>query len=162
MAAPPKSTLLAKVRAARSEWERTLAAVAPASAEEPGVAGDWSLKDIVAHVSWSDREIAPVFETRRMAGSALWELPLPERNAGMVAEARKKSAAVVFAEGQQAYERLLAALEALPEALLGDSGAFEGMPREWEPWQLVPGTTYGHYPQHIPDIEAWLARISRP
>ena len=44
--------LLEVMRTARSNWEALLAEVGEARLTEPGVEGDWSLKDIIAHITY--------------------------------------------------------------------------------------------------------------
>ncbi|MFN0096551.1 MAG: maleylpyruvate isomerase N-terminal domain-containing protein [Dehalococcoidia bacterium] len=161
MVALAKDEVLRLMRSSRAEWLATLARVPVGRMIEPGVVGDWSVKDIVAHVAWSDREIALVFRDHHLRGSPLWELPLPERNSAMVAAAREEPLEVVLADAERCYEELLAAIEACNEADLADSSRFREMPAEWEPWMLLRGTSWGHYPDHIADIRAWLDVIVR-
>ena len=52
----------------------------------PGAAGVWSAKDIVAHVTWAEREMIGVLQRRELAGSDLWRLSQDERNAAVYAE----------------------------------------------------------------------------
>ena len=46
----------------------------------PGVVGKWSVKDLVAHITWSEREMVGVLAARALAGSDLWSLTNDERN----------------------------------------------------------------------------------
>ena len=48
--------------------------------ELPGVEGTWSVKDILAHVTWFEREMVGMLKSRTLAGSKLWELSQDERN----------------------------------------------------------------------------------
>lgn len=121
---------------------------------EPGVGGEMSLKDIIAHVSWYEREMVGLLRGRALVGSPWWELPLDERNAKILAENRDRPLAEVTAEAKQVNEDLLAALQDLREQELAAPHAFAGMPPEWLPWQVIASNTYVHYPQHAADIEA--------
>jgi hypothetical protein len=153
-----QARVLALLRAARREWEALLAEVPPDRMTEPGVEGTWSVKDIVAHVAWGEREIVPVFRDHVLAGSSLWELPLDARNAAMVAAARDQPLEAVLSEEHAAYAELLAILESLDDSDMTDAGRFRDMPADWQPWRLISGNTYDHYPDHIPTIRAWLAK----
>ena len=49
-------TLLAE----RAEWDRVLSQIDVARMAVPRVAGEWSVKDVVAHVTWFEREMIGV------------------------------------------------------------------------------------------------------
>lgn len=50
-----KARLLAELRAARGEWDTLMAAVGEERMTEPGAAGDWSVKDVIAHLTSFDQ-----------------------------------------------------------------------------------------------------------
>jgi hypothetical protein len=151
-----KADVLDKMRAGRAEWEALIAQVPRERMTEPGVMGAWSVKDIIAHVTWGEAEITAVFRRHALVGSDLWNLPQDERNAAMVAESRARSLDDVLAEAERAYPQLLAAVQSLDDADLNDAARYANMPPLWRPWQLIAGNTYNHYPDHIPAIRAWL------
>jgi hypothetical protein len=64
-----KAAFLATLRAKHAEWEALLAEVGEARMVQPGVAGEWSVKDIVAHVTWGEREMAGM---ERAAPHVIW------------------------------------------------------------------------------------------
>jgi len=47
----------------RTEWDRVLSQIDEARMTAPGVAGEWSAKDVVAHVTWFEREMVGVLAT---------------------------------------------------------------------------------------------------
>ena len=57
-AAPSKAEFLDTMRSERDRWEALLAEADETQMVEPGVAGDWSLKDLVAHVTAYERGLA--------------------------------------------------------------------------------------------------------
>ena len=123
---------------------------------KPGVEGHWSVKDILAHVVWYEREIVGVLTARAFVGSDLWALPLDERNAGVYEEIRNMTLEEVRAESARVFPQLLEQLEALPEDAYGDPSCFPGMPAEWEPWFIIAGNTFNHYPDHTQSLKQLL------
>jgi hypothetical protein len=128
---------------------------------EPGLAGDWTAKDIVAHVTWYERETAVVMEERALVGSDLWQLPQDERNVPIYEENKDRHLEDVLGEAESVFERLITAIDALSEEELSDAAHFREMPEEWEPWKVIASNSYEHYHQHIPGIRAWLDEINR-
>lgn len=61
-----KTTFINTLKEARAEWEALLAQVDEDRMLQPGAAGKWSVKDIIAHVTWGEREIVPVMRTHAL------------------------------------------------------------------------------------------------
>jgi uncharacterized protein (TIGR03083 family) len=159
MDAPTKRQFLDMVREAWVEWEALLARVEPARLDEPGVAGDWSVKDVVAHIAWYEREMVGLAGRRSLAGaSPLWEIETDRRNALLRDEQRGRAPDVVLAEAREVHAEAVAALDTLTDADLAEPGRFAGMPADWVPWQVIAGNTYAHYRAHAPALRAWLDR----
>ena len=151
-----KALFLETLRTKRAEWETLLAEVDEARMTQPGPAGEWSLKDIIAHVTWGEREMVGVLQARALVGSDLWGASQFERNAAVYAQNRDCPLPEVLAEAQEVHARLVDELEKLSDEDLNDARRFQQMPAEWIPWQLIAGNSYGHYDEHSPWIRAWL------
>jgi uncharacterized protein (TIGR03083 family) len=146
--------LLATVRDARARWDALLARVPRERMTEPGLPGGWSVKDVVAHVAWGEREAAGVVEARALVGSELWKLDQDARNAAVHAEQRDRPLDEVLADARQVFATYLAALESLSEDELNDARHFRDMPADWRPWRVLYDPH--HYDAHAADIAAWL------
>lgn len=151
-----KATFLETLHTARAEWEALLAEVGEARMLEPGATGEWTVKDVIAHVMWCEREMVGVCEAHALVGSDLWNLTNEESNAIVVARYRETPLQDVLVEERQVYDRLLAALQTLSDEDLNDARRFRDMPVEWVPWQLIAGNASQHYGDHMPPIRAWL------
>ncbi len=151
-----KDEVITRVRTERSRWNDIIAHIDDDLMLKPGVEGDWSAKDVLAHVIWYEREIIGLLRARAFVGSDLWALPLDERNAGVHAETKSMTLEEVRAESERVFPELLEQLEALPEDAYGDPSSFPGMPAEWEPWFIIAGNTFNHYPDHIESLRQLL------
>jgi hypothetical protein len=153
-----RAIFLDSLRSGRAAWEALLAQIGADRLEQPGVEGDWSIKDIIAHVTWHEREMLGVLRARALVGSDLWNLPLDQRNAAIFEQNKDRALGDVLDESRQIFPRLLELAEGLSDEELNDPRRFSGMPEEWLPWDLVAGNAYAHYPDHIASIRAWLGR----
>ncbi len=152
-----KATFIETLHAGRAEWQALLAEVGEARMLQPGAAGEWSVKDVIAHVMWSEREMVGVMQTHALVGSDLWDLPEDERNAIMVTEKRDQPLQEVLTEEQQVYAQFLEAVQALSDEDFTDPRRFREMPEQWLPWRILAGCSFAHYRQHTPSIRAWLS-----
>ena len=78
-----KSDLIRRIESARSGWDELLGQVDDELAMRPGAEGELSAKDLVAHVTWYEREVEKMLRTRAMDVSGLWALGPDERNAAI-------------------------------------------------------------------------------
>jgi uncharacterized damage-inducible protein DinB len=153
-----KATFINTLKQSRAEWEALLALVDEERMLQPGAAGKWSVKDIIAHVTWSEREMVPIMRTHVLVGSELWELSDDERNEIVYQQNRDRPLQEILHEEQQAYADLLEAAQTLSDEDLNDPHRFKQMPEEWVPWQIIAGCSFKHYHDHMPSIREWLAQ----
>jgi hypothetical protein len=151
-----RATFLDALRSGRAEWDDLLIEVPRDLMEEPGVEGEWSIKDIVAHITWHEREMVEVLRQRALVGSNLWELPLDQRNATIFEENKHRSLDDILSQSGQTFRQLLREVEALSEEDLNDPARFKEMPPDWVPWKLLAENSYQHYPDHVASVAAWL------
>jgi hypothetical protein len=145
------------IQNAWTAWEALIKQVDQERFTSPGVAGEWSLKDIIAHITWHEREMVGLVEAHALVGSDLWDLPTDERNVAIYEEVRHQPLEQVLEESTQVHQKLLDVLPTLSEADLTDPGTFPNMPPDWQPWMVIAQNTYEHYQVHIQDVQRWLA-----
>ncbi|MCC7355804.1 MAG: phosphoribosylanthranilate isomerase [Anaerolineae bacterium] len=153
-----KAQFLDNLQTERARWEALLAQVDKARLTEQGVAGEWSVKDVIAHVAWFEREMVGVLRQRALRGSDLWNVRQEQRNAVIFQENQYRPLADVLAEAREVYRQLLPLIEALTDEDLNDASRFAEMPAEWKPWQVLADNTYDHYRAHAPSIQTWLEK----
>jgi uncharacterized damage-inducible protein DinB len=151
-----KAEFLEKQYRARAEWDDLIAQVPPDRMEQSGVVGRWSIKDLIAHVAWYEKEMVDVITTHVFDGSPWWELNVDERNARIYEHYRDVPLDKVQRDAAEIYQQFINALNSLSDEELNSASYFRGMPNEWIPWQVIASNCFEHYPQHIPDVEAWL------
>jgi hypothetical protein len=155
-----KAEFLQKVREAYARWDALLAPLEDEAWLDTDGGSQWSLKDIVAHLVWHEREMINVLQARALVGSDLWNLPLDERNAEIYAQNRDLPLQQVRAGAREAREQLLPLIEALSEEDLNDAGRFADFPPEWRPGELLADNTYLHYADHFHDLQNRLEQNS--
>ncbi len=151
-----KSTFLEKLQTTRAEWEALLNEVGEERMLQPGATGEWSVKDVIAHIMWSEREMIGVCQARALVGSDLWQMTDDERNPIMVSWYRDTSLQDVLNEERQVYVNLVSEIQKLSDDDLNDPQRFRDMPAAWIPWQVIAGCSFKHYQDHMPAIRAWL------
>lgn len=148
-----KQDLLAKIHEARAIYESALARVPVGQMERPLTPGGWSVKDVVAHVVWSEQEMIGMLRERSLeSGSDLWTLVQDERNRQVYEANKDRDLDEVLEEARLSYADLLAMIDDLTNEDLNEPERFEGMPPDWLPWRVLAGSTYKHYLEHADDF----------
>ncbi len=148
--------LLERVRSSRVAWDALVASLSDHALVSPRLRDGWSVKDVIAHIAWFEREMTGICRARAFVGSDLWALPPHERNAAIQAENQARDLADVRADAAAAWGDLLSALATLSDRDLVDPASFPGMPPDWVPLEIIAGNTYEHYPAHAVSVGAQL------
>ena len=156
-----KQALLAALQAENQHWIALLSQIGEAHMADPGVAGDWSLKDIIAHLTgWRKRTVGRLQAAQRgdPEPPPPWPVHLQtddEINAWIYERNRHLSVQEVLADSAETFQQLVRAIAELPEAALTDPHRFA-----WTEGEVLSAAAlFGHFhEEHEPDIRAWLAQ----
>lgn len=148
---------ISTLKVTRAEWDALLDSIDQVDKLKPGMAGDWSIKDIIAHVTWFEKEMVGLITAHALVGSELWNLPTDERNAAIYEEVKDQPLEQVLEESKQVHQQLLDVLPRLSDQDLTDPSGFPNMPPDWQPGMIIAQNTYEHYEDHMQDVEKWLA-----
>ena len=154
-----KLSFIQTVESTRAELDSIIANISDQLMLQPGVSGVMSVKDILAHITWFEREMIGLLEQRALAGSDLWNLPSDEQNAVIYQLNLQRSLQDIRNEAAEVFQQLLKQFKNLEEAALDDPAWFRDMPPDWSPSQLLAENTCEHYQHHLADITAWLAEL---
>lgn len=141
-----------RIRRERSRVLGTIDELGP-RATEPGAAGAWSAKDVLAHfIAWVDLTIGVLDRHHRRA-----RLDFPgqeELNRQAAASYAGISLAGVCHELEDATDELIDAVVRLAPGELDETGRLS-FALELSLAQFVEENSYGHWPEHDAEIRAW-------
>lgn len=145
----------------RTQWNTLLAQVSPERMVIAGVEADWSVKDLVAHLTWYEQAVVEGARSVLSGGTFTRRRPegvtLDEQNARILEVSRARPASAILAEADAVFTALVTILVACPQNLLNDPHVL-GLPDDMVPWMGVANNSYAHYRQHEPALRAWIAR----
>ncbi len=156
-----KAELTEKLQSERARWDARLGQVRAEQMELPGVCGEWSVKNLAAHLTaWERRPVAWLEAVR--SGTTPRPAPWPQElttddeiNAWIFAENRYRPVREILDESRQVSDQLLAALQFVSDQDLVDSGRFEWLKGN-SLVDSIAGNSYDHYREHGEMIRAWL------
>jgi hypothetical protein len=148
----------ARVRSSWDDWYGLVACITTERAAKSGFHKDWTLTEVIAHITWYEKQMVELLEARRFVGSDLWRLPTDERNEIIRRENAGRDHASVLRDARLTHARMVELLENLTDEELHDPAAFPGMPAEWTPAQVFEGNTFDHYEGHSELVREFMAR----
>jgi hypothetical protein len=156
--------LLEAMHAARSNWEALLAEAGEGRLAEPGVEGNWSLKDIIAHITyfetWAADNVLAFRRGEPQPQSEYKGLEIDEENARLYERFRAKPLDQVLQDSRTTFQRSIEAVQGLRDADLYDP-EFTGIPNaDFTVFDLIEGDTFEHYNDHGASVRAWLDRVA--
>lgn len=131
-----KSAALVQLCDEFDRWEKLLAPLSAEQATTPGTFGDWSLKDVLAHLAvWQARSIArldaaaagrdPIFPDWPPGFTPEQEEPVDEVNAWIAARYRDVAWESVYRQWKEGYLRFIRQAVNIPEEDLLPAGRYD-------------------------------------
>src|SRR5205823_14688922 len=152
-----RAELVQQMNSEQEAWEGLLGQIGEDRMEEPGVAGSWSIKDVVAHLTaWRRRTVGRLESVANGQPEPAHEWPADlhdddESNAWFHARDRDKSVGAVLDESRRVFQQLVSAIQELPDAALADAARFAWMAGA----PVAAARLCGHFPDvHEADMGA--------
>ena len=154
-----KATLLNEMQRGYLALEAMLTPLDETQMTTAGVNGDWSIKDVLTHLTaWQRTMVARLHAAVRNEKPALTDLTdeeIDRLNEQFYQEGKSRPLAQVLMDFRTTYLQIVEDVQALPWEDLADSHRFvwlNGTPL----WRYVAGDTYEHYQEHIESIREFL------
>ncbi|MYD11591.1 MAG: ClbS/DfsB family four-helix bundle protein [Chloroflexi bacterium] len=150
--------LLERARQERSELEALwLALDNDEMTRRPGPQPDWSVKDVIAHITWWEQSMTN-WVSRALTGEMLARTETPDEiNARVFADNRDMPLDTVLAAFKASFPPLEALLNRLTDDEINDAEVCDirGMPL----LNFIVGNTFAHYADHVDDLRAYIERL---
>jgi hypothetical protein len=150
-----RQQLLKQLDKAWTAFKESYAGLPDPQLTEPGVTGHWSVKDLIAHVTWWEEEalkyLPLILKGSRPPRYSIRYGGIDAFNAQMTEQRRGLSLSDVLRQQEETHRRLLDYVQSAPEAQFTRETRFR---------RRLRLDTYSHYPKHAKAIRAWRERHS--
>jgi hypothetical protein len=148
-----KRQVLEKIERAWAVFKASYAGLSAEQMAVPGVTEDWSVKDIIAHVSvWEDetlKHLPHVMQGVRPPRYSVLYGGIDAFNAQMTEQKRRLPLSEVLRQSDETHLRLVEYVQNAPEEQFASETSFR---------RRLRLDTYGHYPIHTRAIQEWRQR----
>jgi len=152
----------AEMTGVRAELDELIEGASESALRAPGVEGEWSGADILAHFAGYTRGVADLLRDERDAErqAPLYNAPPglgdDDFNAIVVGFWRQRPVEELLREERDAFQALVDEVTALTDDALTAEGRFS-FTRGRSLESILPAQAYGHYRDHLPAIRRALA-----
>ncbi len=155
-----KQSLMTKLESSHADWIALLEAIPNEKLTVSGVAGEWSVKDIIAHIAWYEWWLAEFITTKTWPRlpEHLSSADTDERNNAYYQDQKEVPLETTLSNEWASHQALVEAVKGLSDAEYADQTLL-GMPTGpgWSLAELIPASTIDHYRDHSRTIREWLA-----
>ncbi len=149
-----RSQLLKRLEKAWEAFKESYAGLSDSELVEPGVLGGWSVRDIIAHVTWWEEEalthLPLILDGRKPPRYSVTYGGIDAFNAQMTERKRHLSLSEVLRQRDDTHRRLIHFIQGAPE---------DQFIRETRFRHRLRLDTYSHYPKHTEAIRKWREEV---
>jgi hypothetical protein len=166
---PNKSALLEQIAHERILWEQLLVEIGEAHMLEPGATGDWTFKDVVAHLNgWRSKTLARLDAAQHGHAPAAppWPAQLDEDddvdqiNDWIYRASFDRPLQAVLDEYSDSFQHMRDSVMALSERDLAEPGRYPWL-KGYTLAQVIMDS-FGHFhDEHEPVLRAWLDQLDQ-
>lgn len=154
-----KSELLNTLEASREQFLDLIEGLSDEELQQPGVSGEWTIKDILVHLSrWEGELIKLLWQARQgrtPTSIHFGKADVDETNARWYQDARTRPLERALEDFHSVRNQTSLRVEGFSEQDLNDPHRFpwlDGKPL----WEWIEGDSFGHEAEHAETIRAWL------
>jgi hypothetical protein len=156
-----KEELISALTTGRAEFLKTIEDIPQQEMTIPGVVGQWSLKDLLVHLTRWEAELVKLLWQAKQGTTPTTIHFTPETvdqvNERWYQQSSSRSMDVVWDDFLKVREQTIRRVDGFGEQELNDVDYYpwlDGSPL----WKWVADDSFGHEAEHIEDIRGWMIR----
>jgi hypothetical protein len=147
--------LLKRLEKAWEAFKESYAGLSDSELTEPGVTGAWSVRDLIAHVTWWEEEalrhLPVILDGGKPPPYSVTYGGIDAFNALMTEQKKNLPLCQVLRRQEDTHRRLIHLIQSTPE---------DQLIRETRFRRRLRLDTYGHYPEHAEAMRKWREQRS--
>ncbi len=122
--------------------------------QRPGPQSDWSVKDLIAHLTWWQDHMMEWVTTALSGETVVRDESIDDANDRVFNEQKDALLETILAEWDASYPKVLALVETMTDEQINDASVvnIEGHAL----MHFLIGDTFGHYDTHRADLEEYI------
>ena len=143
-----KTTLLKKLRYRRKQWDATIGRIVKDDLEEEMITNEWSVKDVINHITWYEKELLVALENRSIVESEFWTTPVDDRNEMIFNKTQDKTLHQVLEISKTVFDDLINKIEKMSDEELNSEDFIKRKSAKRITHDFIGGISFWHYEDH--------------
>ena len=143
-----RTTLLKKMIYKRKHWEFTIDSIFAKQQENDPISQKWYLKDVIAHITWYEKELLDVLEKKSMAESEFWNMGIEERNDMIFNNTQNQTLNDLLIESKRTFDDLVRKIQTISDENLNSDTYIKRKEGTRITHDFIGGITFWHYEDH--------------
>ena len=155
-----KTDVIAKLEEGREQFLDAIEGLSEDDLQQPGVMGEWSVKDILVHLArWETELVMLLWQASRgqkPTSALVSSTSVDELNDRWYQESRTRPLSLVLEDFHGVRTQLMRRIEDLPEKAFNDTHYYRWLDNQ-PLWEWIAGDSFDHEAEHEAQIRAWRA-----
>ncbi len=143
-----RTTLLKKMIYKRKHWDFTIDSIFAKQQENGPISQKWYLKDVIAHITWYEKELLDVLEKKSMAESEFWNMGIEERNDMIFNNTQNQTLNDLLIESKKTFDDLVGKIQTISDEDLNSDTYIKRKEGARITHDFIGGITFWHYEDH--------------
>ena len=140
--------MLRKMIYKRKHWDFTIASIFAKQQENGLISQKWYLKDVIAHITWYEKELLDVLEKKSMAESEFWNMGIEERNDMIFDNTQNQTLNDLLIESKTTFDDLVGKIQTISDDDLNSDTYIKRKEGTRITHDFIGGITFWHYEDH--------------
>lgn len=143
-----KTTLLKKMIYRRKQWDLTIDSILEKGVENDRISQKWYLKDVIAHITWYERELLDALEMKSIVRSKFWNMDVEERNEMIFLNTQDLILNALLVDSKKTFDNLVNKIETLTDDELNSDIYIKRKEGTRITHDFIGGISFWHYEDH--------------
>ncbi|MHA2366159.1 MAG: DinB family protein [Candidatus Hodarchaeales archaeon] len=141
-------TFLKKYKYHRGRWDSLIDLIIDKRLHEEIVKENWSLKDVIAHITWYEKELVNALKEKTIVESKFWNLSIKERNELIFINTHEKTLEEILSNSKEIFNSLITEIEKLTDIELNSDNFIKRKSDKRITYDFISGNGFYHYDDH--------------
>jgi len=132
----------------RKHWDFTIDSIFAKQQENGPISQKWYLKDVIAHITWYEKELLDVLEKKSMAESEFWNMGIEERNDMIFNNTQNQTLNDLLIESKKTFDDLVGKIQTISDEDLNSDTYIKRKEGARITHDFIGGITFWHYEDH--------------
>ena len=137
-----------KMRYHRKRWDIMIKSIFERQLENEPISQKWCLRDVIAHLTWYEKELLDALEKQSQVDSEFWNMEVEKRNDMIYRKTQEHSLNEIIQESKRTFEELIDVVATISDEDLNSDTYVKRKKGTRVTHDFIGGINFWHYEEH--------------